>query len=164
MSSVGACTQRLRNPRCRQWPLRMVGAWSRRGVRPGPARRYRERVAEEADRALDELRAAVRHAQGLLDDVLARADVVLAARAEGQGYSDIVRTSQGPLLVEVLTDVLDELAAAGARFRRAEARVLHEDGLSQEAIGALFGVSRQRVSVLLQDRAAGDGAAAGRRR
>ncbi len=122
----------------------MVGVVRRAG--------YGEPVAEQADRALDELCTAVRHAQGLLDDVLARAEVVLGARAEGQGYSDIVRASQGPLLVEVLTDVLDELAAAGARFRRAEARVLHADGLSQEAIGALFGVSRQRVSVLLQDR------------
>ena len=45
---------------------------------------------------------------------------------------------------------LEDLATAGAAFRRAEARVLHEQALSMEAIGALFGVTRQRVSVLLK--------------
>jgi hypothetical protein len=41
-----------------------------------------------------------------------------------------------PLVVELLTAVLDQLTAAGSAFGRAEARALHDDGLSQDAIAA----------------------------
>lgn len=109
-------------------------------------------MAEDTDRALEQLVETVIRTQEQLAHVLARADVVRAARADGRQYDEIVRESPRPLLVERLTDVLEELANAGAAFRRAEARALHEQGLSQEAIGALFGVSRQRVSVLLKER------------
>ena len=108
-------------------------------------------MAEQADRALVELRSAVGRAQALLDAVLQRTEVLQRARDEGTPYAEIVRTEARPLVVELLTDVLDELAAAGSGFRRAEARALRADGLSQERIGELFGVTRQRVSVLLQD-------------
>ena len=107
-------------------------------------------MPQDADRALVELCRAVEHTQQQLDSVLARARVLREGRAEGRPYADLVTMEQRPLLVERLTEVLEELSAAGAAFRRAEARVLHQDGLSQEAIGALFGVTRQRVSVLLQ--------------
>lgn len=109
-------------------------------------------MAKDTDHALEELTDTVRRTQQQLVQVLERAEVVRAARAEGRPYDEIVRESPRPLLVERLTDVLEQLAGAGAAFRRAEARVLHEQGMSQEAIGALFGVSRQRVSVLLKDR------------
>ena len=110
------------------------------------------RMAKDTDRALDRLTETVERTQQQLAQVLERAAVVRAARAEGRQYDEIVRESPRPLLVERLTDVLEELATAGAAFRRAEARVLHEQGMSQEAIGTLFGVSRQRVSVLLKER------------
>lgn len=107
-------------------------------------------MPQQTDRALAELCDAVVRAQGLLDGVLQRAEHIAAERARGQGYEQIVTAEERPLIVELLTDVLDELAAAGSAFRRAEARALHRAGLSQEAIGELFGVSRQRVSVLLK--------------
>ena len=108
-------------------------------------------MPEQTDRALAALRAAVLAAQEQLDHVLARADVLSERREQGQEYAQIVLEEERPLLVERLTLVLDELSAAGAAFRRSEARVLHEHGMSQEAIAALFGVTRQRVSVLLQE-------------
>lgn len=111
-------------------------------------------MPQDADLALDRLCTAVQHAQQQLDDVLARAAVLRAGRARSQPYVELVSEEQRPLVVELLSSVLEELAAAGAAFRRAEARVLHADGLSQEAIGRLFGVTRQRVSVLLQDSSA----------
>jgi hypothetical protein len=107
-------------------------------------------VPEQTDRDLDVLCLAVQDAQAKLAAVLARAEVLRAARAEGRPYADIVTLEDRPLVVEMLSDVLEELAAAGAAFRRSEARVLHADGLSQEAIAVLFGVTRQRVGALLQ--------------
>lgn len=109
-------------------------------------------MREQPDVALDRLREAVEHAQLGLEAVLARAAVIREHRTAGRSFSQIVTPQDRPLLVEVLTGVLDELVAAGAAFRRAEARALHDEGLSQEAIAGLFGVTRQRVSVLLQDR------------
>ena len=109
-------------------------------------------MPEQTDAALEALCVAVERAQPRLEAVLARAAVLREQRAEGRCYSELVRMEDRPLLVELLTQVLEELAAAGATFRRSEARVLHSEGLSQEAIAALFGVTRQRVSVLLQER------------
>lgn len=108
-------------------------------------------MAKDTDRALEELAETVRRTQEQLAQVLERAEQVRAARAQGRSYDEIVRASARPLLVERVTDVLEDLATAGAAFRRAEARVLHQQGLSMEAIGGLFGVTRQRVSVLLKD-------------
>lgn len=108
-------------------------------------------VPQQTDAALDALTTAVEHAQDRLERVLKRAAVIHERRAAGYSYSEIVREEDRPLLVELLTEVLDELSAAGAAFRRSEARVLHADGLSQEAIAGLFGVTRQRVSMLMKD-------------
>lgn len=105
------------------------------------------------DRALDDLCQAVVRSQDLLAAVQARADVLHEARAQGLRYSEVVGQEHRPLLVELLTQVLEELSAAGAAFRRAEARALHADGLSHEAIAEVFGVTRQRVSALLKDAA-----------
>jgi hypothetical protein len=69
----------------------------------------------------------------------------------GQSWRDSVISEGRPLIVERLTEILDALARHGAAFRKAEARVLHREGLSQEHIAALFGVTRQRVGALLSD-------------
>ena len=107
-------------------------------------------MPQDADRALASLADAVDSALGHLEEIRTRIGVIQAERAAGKDYAEVVTAEARPLVVERLTEVLDELAVAGAGFRRAEARVLHEDGLSQEAIGALFGVTRQRVSALLK--------------
>jgi DNA-directed RNA polymerase specialized sigma24 family protein len=92
------------------------------------------------------------------------------ARAEaidgGQSWRESVTSEHRPLIVERLTEVLDALARHGAAFRKAEARVLHVEGLSQEHIATLFGVTRQRVGALLSDapggsRRRGDAAGSG---
>lgn len=103
------------------------------------------------DKALEDLCQAVVRAQDLLTAVQVRADVLHEARAQGRSYSEVVGQEQRPLIVELLSQVLEELSAAGATFRRAEARALHADGLSHEAIAEVFGVTRQRVSALLKE-------------
>lgn len=109
------------------------------------------RHMEQTDRALAELRVAVQDAQQLLDRVLARATLLQAERRRGRTYSELVLEAERPLVVEMLTNVLDQLAAAGSAFRRAEARALRDDGLTQDRIASLFGVTRQRVSALLKE-------------
>ena len=107
-------------------------------------------MPQDADRALASLAEVVASAQVHLEELRGRIGVLQAERAAGRDYAAIVDAEERPLVVERLTEVLEELAVAGAAFRRAEARVLHEGGLSQEAIGELFGVTRQRVSALLK--------------
>jgi DNA invertase Pin-like site-specific DNA recombinase len=75
---------------------------------------------------------------------------IRARRAEGTGYREIVPAERPPLIVELLSDSAHDLEAAGARVRRAEARALHDEGMTMEAIAGHFRVSRQRVSVLLR--------------
>ena len=106
-------------------------------------------VPDPALEALERLCVVTTHVQSVLDRVVARAEVVREQRLAGAPYREIVTAQQRPLAVELLTQALDQLAEAGAAWRRAEARALHDEGLSQEAIGELFGVTRQRVSALL---------------
>lgn len=112
---------------------------------------YSPQMPHRTDQALEALCVAVEHAQEQLVAVRVRADYLRAERAKGTAYAELVHEEERPLVVELLTGVLDELSSAGAAFRRAEARALHEDGMSQETIARLFGVTRQRVGVLLQN-------------
>ena len=103
--------------------------------------------------ALDALAAAIGRARTALDAMDGRAQVLRRERERGRTFADIVANDGHPLLVEMLTRLLEELSDAGSTFRRAEARALRDDGLSQDEIAAHFGVSRQRVGYLLQHRA-----------
>jgi hypothetical protein len=84
------------------------------------------------------------------------------ARARGRPYGEIIAAEERPLMVELISQNLQTLADAGSRVRRAEARVLHEEGLSMERIASLFGVTRQRISALLQETVGAGGGAARR--
>jgi len=56
----------------------------------------------------------------------------------------------GPSLVARLSALQHRLGEAGSRLRRAQARHLQREGVSTERIAELFGVTRQRISVLLR--------------
>jgi hypothetical protein len=75
---------------------------------------------------------------------------IRARRAEGLGYREIVSVEQPPLVVELLSRNAQQLDAVGVQVRRAEARALHDEGMTMEEIARLFGVSRQRVSTILR--------------
>lgn len=81
---------------------------------------------------------------------LERAAAIREARHEGKRYSEIVSDESRPLIVDVLNQNLDRLLTSGARFRRAEAKALHDEGVTMERIAEIFGVTRQRVSALLK--------------
>ena len=81
-----------------------------------------------------------------------RADAITALHANGKAWSEIVKEEDRPLIVELLTANLNRLMSAGGQLRRAKAKALHDDGMTMEQIAHFFGVTRQRVSALLNDR------------
>jgi DNA-binding transcriptional ArsR family regulator len=71
-------------------------------------------------------------------------------RSQGTPYAEIVSNSDGPLIVQLLTESSAALDISGASVRRAEARALYAEGLTMDQIAERFGVTRQRVSALLR--------------
>ncbi|MFL6140195.1 MAG: hypothetical protein ACJ74O_20670 [Frankiaceae bacterium] len=110
--------------------------------------------ADAALAALDDLVVAIERTQRSLEDAVARAEELRGRRLAGQPYREIVATDRRPL-VEVVSSSTNRLIEAGSRFRRAQARALRAEGLTMEAIADLFGVTRQRVSHLLNSGASG---------
>jgi hypothetical protein len=84
-----------------------------------------------------------------LERVRERAQDIERQRGKGDLYSKIVPNEERPLIVETLSEVLDGLADAAGRFRRAEARALYQEGWTHEQISRFFGVTRQRIGALL---------------
>ncbi|HVA05737.1 MAG TPA: hypothetical protein VNG12_03245 [Acidimicrobiales bacterium] len=84
-----------------------------------------------------------------LQQGLTRIQRIREERLSGDPYLDILSRGEGQLLVRTLTENLQSLQRHGHRLRRAEARALRAEGASTARIAELFGVSRQRVLVLL---------------
>jgi len=72
----------------------------------------------------------------------------------GEPLVDLVRNEEPPRVVELLSANMATLETAGAELRAAEALALRAEGLTIEAIAHLFGVTRQRISALLRQKAA----------
>ena len=102
--------------------------------------------------ALEAVKDAVLRNMEVGEIVLERADAILALHANDKAWSDIVKEEDRPLIVELLTANLNRLMSAGGQLRRAKAKALHDDGMTMEQIAHFFGVTRQRVSALLNDR------------
>jgi len=71
----------------------------------------------------------------------------------GDRLTDLVEGEPTPRMVELLTSNMTTLETSGAEFRAAEALALRAEGLTIEAIATLFGVTRQRISALLKQKA-----------
>lgn len=80
-----------------------------------------------------------------------RAERLLQQRRTGAAWLDIVTAETRPLVVESISSVMASLATAGHAWRREQAQALHEEQVSINRIAALFGVTRQRISVLLRE-------------
>lgn len=106
---------------------------------------------DDAGHAVDELRAQLVVTIGELQSAADRLEHLVRLRAAGRSWTDIVSQEDRPLIVETITGALDALGAVGGRFRREEALALRREGLSITRIGQLFGVSRQRISVLVRE-------------
>ncbi len=73
---------------------------------------------------------------------------------EGAAIGALVEAEDSPRVVELLTANMATLETVGSEFRASLALALRSDGLTISAIAELFGVSRQRISALLRQRAA----------
>jgi hypothetical protein len=114
-------------------------------------------TTDAATKALEELVAAIDESVRQLHGARARAEELLAARSDGHSWLEIVSAERRPLVVESISTVLATLARAGSAFRREEAYALQGERVSINRIAALFGVTRQRISALLRERAADAG-------
>lgn len=72
----------------------------------------------------------------------------------GESLVDLVQDEEAPRVVEMLSTNMATLESAGAELRAAKALALRAEGLTIEAIAELFGVTRQRISALLRQKAA----------
>ena len=84
--------------------------------------------------------------------VMNRVEEVRELRRQGVPYSEMeLRT--GESIIAAISDNQERLTSAAAKFRRASARQLREEGMAVADIARSFGVSRQRVAALLVDEA-----------
>ncbi len=100
---------------------------------------------------------ALRRLDATLDENTARAArmkrriaMLQQACETDQPLREFAINERTPLLVHLLTQSAEALDRVGSHVRRTEARMLHREGMTMEQIARLFGVSRQRVSVLLR--------------
>ena len=104
---------------------------------------------DEAVKALAELRAGLERTITALGAASVRAEELIERRRGGASWYEIVSTEERPLVIETITQALEDLGELGSRFRREEALALQREDVSITKIGELFRVSRQRVSTLL---------------
>lgn len=121
-------------------------------VGPGKPARSGGPTTDPLLNALEELVTAAADVNRAVDMLTARATGLRAARVKGAQWRDVVRSEERPLIAEMLTETISKFESAGTRFRRAKARALHDEGMTMDQIADLFGVTRQRISVLLQPR------------
>lgn len=109
---------------------------------------------EELFTALAEVHAVLEDAARRVPEIVARSEELQRGRARGASLGDLITGAREPLVLDALSELLQGLFTAGSRLRRAETRALRAEGLSLDKIGQLLGVSRQRVSAILnsQDR------------
>ena len=76
--------------------------------------------------------------------------------AAGVSVGDAVIAEAEPRTVELISTNMAMLEDTGSKFRACLAQALRDDGFTVETIGQMFGVSRQRISALLRQKAAID--------
>lgn len=103
--------------------------------------------------ALENLVHVAQQVAVMTERVTARAAYIRASRLEGRPYREIVNGKEVPLIAGLLTQNIRRLEAASTQFRRAEARALHQEGMTMEEIGQIFGLTRQRISALIHSAA-----------
>jgi hypothetical protein len=99
---------------------------------------------------LDELVRALEESTAANQAAVRRAREIQRDAASGKSVREIVLAEEPPLIVELTRANIERLYDVGGRLRRAEARALHEEGVTMDTIARLFGVTRQRVSALLK--------------
>jgi DNA-directed RNA polymerase sigma subunit (sigma70/sigma32) len=100
--------------------------------------------------AWGELVTALEQNQHCLAQTRRKGEELARRRASASGWSEVLLSEESPRLAEAVNESLQRLAEANSQYRLAAARALHDEGITMEAIGKLLGVSRQRISHMLQ--------------
>lgn len=99
--------------------------------------------------ALAEIAAAAAENIRRNEAIRGRAQRLLEQLDDDVPLADLMRREPGPRIVELLSANLATLSESGAALRGVQAEALRAEGLTMEQIAELFGVTRQRVSSLL---------------
>jgi Homeodomain-like domain-containing protein len=118
-----------------------------------PAESLAQQRSAEARAALDELMQALDQCLDHLQDARRRAAELAEQHDSGRTWTAIASAETPPLIVERISAAMGALSASGSRWRRAQALVLHAEGVSINRIAALFRVTRQRISTLINGQA-----------
>jgi len=102
--------------------------------------------------ALEDVRRALTINVRVGNEVIDRIDRLLAQHDADASWVTAVPAEGHPLIVELLAQNLDRLSTVSSRLRRAQAKALHDEGMTMEQIASYFGVTRQRISALLKER------------
>jgi hypothetical protein len=113
-------------------------------------------VNDEAVRHLSQLADSAGELHQRVSELCQAAGAVSQAGPAGPGQRDLAAQLQ---LIGQVTAALRATAWHADRFRREEAAVLHAGGVTVTELASVFGVSRQRVSVLLHQAGAAPGSA-----
>ena len=116
---------------------------------------------DEVLRALDDVVDAAHASAAETHEIIERAHHIRHLRGRHDTWRSTLEEEDRPRMVEQLTIVLNRLSMASGRLRRAQAHALRNEGMSIEQVAALFGVSRQRVSMLLRSKPDDSDAASG---
>jgi hypothetical protein len=98
--------------------------------------------------ALDELVAVGRDNVVAWMGVMARVEVIRRLRLSGVPYTTM-SIPEGERIIDAVSANQQRLAQAAARFRQASMLELRAEGWSTGEIARAFGITRQRVSVIL---------------
>jgi hypothetical protein len=107
------------------------------------------------DSALEALRALVKVLDA--DDernryVRTRAAQIESLLAQGYTWQQVLSTEERPLIIDVLGQSIALLNEVGGRLRREEARRLVAEGMREEDIADLLGVTVDHVQAMLEGR------------
>ena len=105
------------------------------------------------DSASDALRALLKVLdanEARAHDVRDRAHQMESLREQGYTWSQIVSTEERPLIIDLLGQSMALLNEVGGRFRREEARCLLAEGVKEDEIASLLGVTVDHVSAMLE--------------
>jgi hypothetical protein len=101
--------------------------------------------------AIDGLLTVARDNMAAWMGVMERAELIRSARRRGVAYTTMQLDSPTAPIIDAVSRNQERLTIAAAQLRRTLARALVEEGMSHAEIARLFGVSRQRVGILLRN-------------
>ena len=104
---------------------------------------------DEVLEVLDEVVEALRENTGRAQQAIERAQVIRSRRQAGLSYAEIASEGYGPVVIKLVTENLRTLVSTGSRLRRAHARALYAEGCTLQQIAAMYGVTHQRISAII---------------